>query len=232
MEPQPSARVKVAFPLNHIVLGVAPDAMLRTEDSLNCEGALPVIGKQTVKNMNQPPRDGSLIADQTDPAALDGAAVIGKQSVKTQKRGGHDMTLPASEENSFKARLGRALNAFYLWVFPALAGSVFAAFAASPDRPAAGLLPAFLPMQVAMLLLAPISFWLSWKKGRAPLYIALPLGFSLFVVIGRLVLDAWGMTLMMMPGKVRADLAWTEWPLLLACALVQSLFLWLSRRKF
>lgn len=231
MEPQPCSRVKVAFPLNHVVLGVAPDSVLGSKDSLNGEGALPVVRKQTVENMNQPARDRSLIADQTDPAALEGAAVVGEQAVESEKGRGHEETVPVEGPEDLKAKVSRASTILMLWGMPAIGCAFAAAFISSPDSPMAALIPAFLPMQATLLLLTPISVWLSWKKGRAPLHFVLPICFGLFLVIGRLVLDAWGMTLVLLPGRVRADLAWTEWPLLLGCVLVQFLMLWLARDR-
>lgn len=231
MEPQPCSRVKVAFPLDHVVLGVAPDSVLGSKDSLNGESALPVKGKQTVENMDQPPRDRSLIADQTDPAAPDGSAVIGEQAVESEKGRGHEETVPVEPKEPLLDRNKRIGTVCLLWLLPSVAAGLVAAAVASPDQPLAGLIPALLPVQASMLLLLPISVWLTWRKGRAPLHFVLPVCFSLFVIIGRLVLDSSGMTLFMMPQKVRADLAWTEWPLLLGCALVQSLLLWLARRR-
>lgn len=231
MEPQPRARVKVAFPLNHVVLGVAPDSVLWPKDSLNGEGSLTVIGQQTVKHMDQPARDRSLIADQSDPASLEGAAVTGEQAVETEKGAGHDQTLPARVEESLKDKVSRASALLVLWGSPPMACSLLAAYLAAPNDPLAALIPALLPMQVALLLLAPLSIWFSWKKGRAPLHFVLPLLFALFIIIGRLLMDTWGMTMVMLPGKVRADLAWTEWPLLGACGLSQALLLWLARKR-
>jgi hypothetical protein len=187
-------------------------------------------GEKTVEHMNQPPGDGRLIADQSDASPFDEAAVIGKKDIQAEGRDGHEGTLPAEDEESLLPRLARGLAAWLMCALPALAGSFLAAGIASPGKPLMGAM-AFLPIFGCLAMLAPLALHFTWERRKAPLALVLPAAFGLLVINWRLIFDAKGYILLGFGGAVRADLAWTEWTLLVPCLVVQSFLLWLVERR-
>ena len=89
IELQSGAGVPVALPLDHVVLGVAPDAVLGPEGGRDFESIRRGQANQGIEDVGAVLGDRGLIADDPDPFALKGLGATLKEDVEALEDGRH-----------------------------------------------------------------------------------------------------------------------------------------------
>ena len=189
-----------------------------------------MIGKQTVKDMDKISRDGRLVADQANTTPLNQAAVVGEKDIQAHGAVGHGSNLPVTQAEGLLPRILRSLVVIALMSIAPAIGVILLTWQAGPKYPLT-LFLTLLPPSFSMLMLCPIAANLAWERGRAPLFIALPLTFGLLLINWRLFLGSMGWDILAFEAAQRGDLSWTSWPILAGCLTGQAFILWWAESR-